>query len=86
MFLFSFTYKYIIYIYESYIYRCLYSPATLYQNCNAIGALLSEICDFEQTPHKRSYMFIYIDVEESRPPVCSSGHSSWLQIKRYGFD
>jgi hypothetical protein len=50
---------------KSYIYRCVYSPATLYPNCNAIGALLSEICDFEQMPQKRSYIFIYIeDVEE----------------------
>jgi hypothetical protein len=25
-------------------------------------------------------------VEESRPPLWSSGHSSWLQIRRHGFD
>jgi hypothetical protein len=25
-------------------------------------------------------------VEESRPPLWSSGHSSWLQIQRSGFD
>jgi hypothetical protein len=26
-----------------------------------------------------SYIFIYIDVEESRPPLWSNGQSSWLQ-------
>jgi hypothetical protein len=25
-------------------------------------------------------------VEEIRPPPCYSGHSSWLQIQRSGFD
>jgi hypothetical protein len=38
----------------------VYSPATLCPNCNAIGALLSELCDFEQTTHKRTVTFIYI--------------------------
>jgi hypothetical protein len=33
-----------------------------------------------------SYIFICIDVEESRPPLWSSGQSSWLQIQRSGFD
>jgi hypothetical protein len=28
--------------------------------------------------------FIY--VQESRPPLLSSGQSSWLQIQRFGFD
>jgi hypothetical protein len=31
------------------------------------------------------YIFIYIDVEESRPPLWPSGLSSWLQIQRPGF-
>jgi hypothetical protein len=32
----------------------------LYPNCKAIGALLSEIFDYE---HTDSYVFIYIDFE-----------------------
>jgi hypothetical protein len=32
-------------------------------------------------------LYIYICyVEESRPPLWSSGQSSWLQIRRPGFD
>jgi hypothetical protein len=42
----------------------------LCQNCNEIGALLSEIGGPERTGR---YIFIYIDVEESRPPLWSSG-------------
>jgi hypothetical protein len=38
----------------------------LCQNCNEIGALLSETGGFERTGR---YIFIYIDVEESRPPL-----------------
>jgi hypothetical protein len=54
----------------------------LYQNCNEIGALLSEIGGHERTGR---YIFIYIDIEESRPPLWSS-QSSWLQIQRSGFN
>jgi hypothetical protein len=31
-------------------------------------------------------LYIYIYIEESRPPLWSSGQSSWLQIQRSGFD
>jgi hypothetical protein len=30
--------------------------------------------------------FIYVYVEETRPPLWSSSQSSWLQIQRCGFD
>jgi hypothetical protein len=53
----------IIYIYISYIQTCAYSPATLYPNCNAISALLLELCDFEQTTHKRTVTFLYIYID-----------------------
>jgi hypothetical protein len=55
-----YIYIYIIYINKSYIQTCAYSPATLCPNCNAIGALLSELYDFEQTAVKRTVTFLYI--------------------------
>jgi hypothetical protein len=48
----------------------------LYQNLKAIGEELSEI---SVLIGKCTYIFIYIDVVESRPPLWSSGQSSWLQ-------
>jgi hypothetical protein len=45
-------------MYIIYINKRAYSTATLYPNCKAIGELLSEIFDWEQTD---SYIFIYID-------------------------
>jgi hypothetical protein len=56
----SMFYIYIYNIYISYIQTCAYSPATLYPNCNAIGALLSELYAFEQTAVKRRVTFLYI--------------------------
>jgi hypothetical protein len=47
----------------------------LFQNLKAIGEDVSEICVLFC---KYIYIFIYIDVEESRPPLWSSGQSSWL--------
>jgi hypothetical protein len=47
----------------------------LFQNLKAIGEELSEICVLFC---KYIYIFIYIDVEENRPLLWSSGQSSWL--------
>jgi hypothetical protein len=35
-------------------------PATLCPNCNAIGALLSELCDYGPDAYKLAVTFLYI--------------------------
>jgi hypothetical protein len=32
------------------------------------------------------FVCLFLIVEESRPPMCSSSQSYWLQIQRSGFD
>jgi hypothetical protein len=55
-----YIYIYKIYIYKSFIQTRAYSPAALCPNCNAIGALLSELYAFEQTAVKRTVTFLYV--------------------------
>jgi hypothetical protein len=51
---------YIIYIYISYLQTRAHSPATLWPNFNAIGALLSELYGPEDDAVKLAVTFLYI--------------------------
>jgi hypothetical protein len=64
------------------VFACYVVPKLQRHRCPTFGALRFRI-NRGQTD---SYIFINIDVEESRPPLWSSGQSSWLQIQRSGFD
>jgi hypothetical protein len=59
------------------------------------GATSKLYCNFTQFSYHTeekgydlslNYIYIYIYITKKRPPLCYSGQSSWLQIRRSGFD
>jgi hypothetical protein len=64
---------YNIYIYKSYLQTRTHSPATLCPNCNAIGALLSELYDFGPDKDKLAVTFLYIYISD-----CSESCAEFL--------
>jgi hypothetical protein len=57
------------------VFACYVVSKLQRHRCPTLGALRFRTNNAQTD----NYIFIYIDVEESRPPLWSSGQSSWLQ-------
>jgi hypothetical protein len=66
------------------------SQMTVLDIITALRISLKYLLMFQNFAHRHIYIYIYIYIYEyiyiKRPPLWSSGQSSWLQIRRRGFD